>query len=157
MRKVCPDDAKFILDLLNQPSFIKFIGDRGVRSVEQARAYIATRFTESYKVNGFGLYLMLRKIDAASVGICGLVKRDTLPEPDIGFALLPQFERQGYAFEAASATLNFARKNLCLQRILAITTTDNASSARLLVKIGLSFEQEITSGDETLRLFAINF
>ncbi|MEO8647570.1 MAG: GNAT family N-acetyltransferase, partial [Acidobacteriota bacterium] len=119
--------------------------------------YIATRFTESYKVNGFGLYLMSRKADAVSVGICGLVKRDTLPEPDIGFALLPQFEHLGYAFEAASATLEFGREILSLERILAITTTDNASSARLLEKIGLSFEREIIVGDETLRLFAVNF
>jgi RimJ/RimL family protein N-acetyltransferase len=157
MREIAERDAEFILDLLNQPSFIQFIGDRGVRGVEQARDYIATRFTESYRVNGFGLYLMAKRSDAVPVGICGLVKRDTLPEPDIGFALLPQFEGLGYAFEAASATLEFGRDKLGIKRVLAITTTDNARSARLLEKIGLLFERDITVGDETLRLFAVNF
>lgn len=154
LREVEPADAPFVLDLLNQHSFKKYIGDRGVRTVEQAAAYIQSRFIDSYNTNGFGLYLMERKSDWVAVGLCGFVKRDTLPHPDIGFALLPQFEKLGYAFEAASACMTYGRETLGLSHVLAITTLDNQSSGRLLEKIGLSFEREIEIGDETLKLFA---
>ena len=154
--EVEPDDDGFVLDLLNQPSFKRYIGDRGVRSLEQAREYIATRFTKSYKENGYGLYLTELKADATPVGLCGFVKRTELDDPDIGFALLPQFERRGYAFEAAAAVMRYGREKLGLRRVLAITTLDNESSGRLLEKIGLSFEREIVLGDETLKLFSFN-
>jgi RimJ/RimL family protein N-acetyltransferase len=154
LREVTKGDAEFVLELLNQPSFIQFIGDRGVRTVEQASDYIDTRFTTSYRDNGFGLYLMELKAGGEPAGICGFVKRDTLPEPDIGFALLPQFEKQGYALEAAAATMKYGREQLGIDRVLAITTLDNESSGRLLEKIGFLFEREIEMGDETLKLFA---
>jgi len=154
LREAGPADAPFVLDLLNQYSFKKYIGDRGVRTLDQAEDYIASRFTASYRANGFGLYLMERRSDSAPVGLCGFVKRDTLPHPDIGFALLPQFEKLGYAFEAASACMRYGREKLGLTRVLAITTLDNESSGRLLEKIGLPFEREIRIGDETLKLFA---
>lgn len=153
LSEVTDGDAEFVLDLLNQPSFKKFIGDRGVRTREQACEYIGTRFTDSYRANGFGLYLMELKTDATPIGLCGFVKRDSLPDPDIGFALLPQFERKGYAFEAASATMIDGRERLGLPRVLAITTIDNESSGRLLEKIGLLFEREIELGNETLKLY----
>lgn len=154
LRKVTANDAEFVLKLLNQPSFKRYIGDRDVRTLEQAREYIATRFTESYIKNGFGLYLSELKQDGTPIGLCGFVRRDTLPDPDIGFALLPQFERQGYAYEAASAAMEYGRAQLGLRRVLAITTLDNQSSGRLLAKIGLAFEREIVIGDETLKLFS---
>ena len=100
------------------------------------------------------MYLVQRKADSQAVGICGFVSRESLPHPDIGFALLPQFEKQGYAFEAAAATMHHGRKTLNLRRVLAITTTDNISSCRLLKKIGMKFESEIEIGDEVLNLFA---
>lgn len=154
LREVEPADADFILDLLNQLSFKKYIGDRGVRTVEQARQYIATRFTNSYQENGFGLYLIELRTDRTPIGICGFVKRRELDDPDIGFALLPQFERKGYAYEAADAVMRYGRETLGLLRVLAITTLDNESSGRLLEKIGLSFKQEIVLRDETLKLFS---
>ena len=154
LRELTSEDAAFVLDLLNQPSFKKYIGDRGVRTVEQAREYIETRFLHSYRTHGFGLYLVERKSDSQAVGICGFVSRVTLPGPDIGFALLPQFENQGYASEAAAAMMQYGRRILNLTRVLAIATTDNISSRRLLEKIGLKFEGEIEIGGEILNLFA---
>ena len=154
LREIESTDAGFVLDLLNQPSFKKYIGDRGVRTTEQAREYIATRFTNSYEENGFGLYLVERNVDGTPIGVCGFVKRRELDDPDIGFALLPQFEKNGFAFEAADAVMRYGRETLGLLRVLAITTIDNESSGRLLEKIGLSFKHEIVLRDETLKLFS---
>jgi RimJ/RimL family protein N-acetyltransferase len=154
LREVESSDAGFVLDLLNQPSFKRYIGDRGVRTIDQACDYIATRFTKSYDENGFGLYLVELKEDATPIGLCGFVKRNELGDPDIGFALLPQFEKSGYAFEAAEAVMRYGREVLRLSRVLAITTLDNESSGRLLGKIGLSFRRNIVLGDETLKLFS---
>ncbi|NOT48068.1 MAG: GNAT family N-acetyltransferase [Acidobacteria bacterium] len=155
LREATADDAAFVLGLLNQPSFKKFIGDRGVRNLDQAREYIRTRFSNSYRDNGFGLFLMELKNSAEPIGLCGFVRRDTLPDPDIGFALLPQFEKQGYAFEAASATMHYGRETLGLARVLAITTLDNEASGRLLEKIGLAFDSELELGGENLKLFSV--
>jgi len=154
LREVTAADAEFVIELLNTPKFKAFIGDRGVRTIEDAAKYIEGRFTKSYIENGFGLWLMGRAADAVAVGICGFVSRNELPDPDIGFALLPQFERQGYAFEAADAVMRYGRESLSLSRVLAITTLDNESSGRLLTKIGFVFESEIEMGGETLKLFA---
>ncbi|MCC6328641.1 MAG: GNAT family N-acetyltransferase [Acidobacteria bacterium] len=154
LREVTAADAEFILELLNTPKFKAFIGDRGVRTIADAAKYIEGRFTKSYIENGFGLWLMERAADGGPVGICGFVSRNELPDPDIGFALLPQFERQGYAFEAADAVMRYGRETLKISRVLAITTLDNESSARLLGKIGFEFEREIDMGGETLKLFA---
>jgi [ribosomal protein S5]-alanine N-acetyltransferase len=154
LREITEDDAPFVLDLLNQPSFKKYIGDRGVRTIDEAREYTETRFINSYRTNGFGLYLVALKADSSPIGICGFVSRETLPAPDIGFALLPQYEKQGYALEAALATMEYGRDKLGFARVLAITTTDNDSSRRLLEKIGLKFESEIETGGEVLNLFA---
>ncbi len=156
LREVTAADAEFILELLNTPKFKAFIGDRGVRTIEDAAKYIEGRFTKSYIENGFGLWLMERAADTEAVGICGFVSRNELPDPDIGFALLPQFERQGYAFEAADAVMRYGRESLSLSRVLAITTLDNESSGWLLTKIGFVFESEIEMGGETLKLFAAN-
>jgi RimJ/RimL family protein N-acetyltransferase len=151
------EDAEFILDLLNQPSFVKYIGDRNVRTVEEARQYILTRFVASYERYGYGFYLVEVKENIAPAGICGLIKRDQLPDADIGFAFLPDYWSQGYAFESAQAVMNYAENVLKLKRILAITTKDNESSGKLLNKIGLKFERLIHLNEEELKLFSVDF
>lgn len=158
LRKLTANDAEFILDLLNQPSFIHYIGDRGVRTLEDASRYILTGAVTSYERFGFGLYLTLLKGGQVPIGICGLVKRDTLKDADIGFAFLPQFWSKGYAFESASAVLAYARNMLGLKRILGITTPDNQGSIHVLEKIGLKFEQmvKLSEDDVELKLFAVD-
>lgn len=156
LREVTENDAEFILDLLNQPSFIRYIGDRNVRNVTQAREYIESRFTESYKKFGFGMWAVELKETKAPIGICGFVKRDTLPDADIGFAFLPQFCGKGYAFESAVAVMKYGRDVLNLKRVLAITSQDNENSGRLLEKINFKFERLIKLPHETeeLKLFS---
>jgi len=155
LRNVSTDDAEFILDLLNQPSFIQFIGDRGVRTLDNARDYILKRLIDSYERFGFGLYLTLLKDNKVPIGICGLVKRETLKDVDVGFAFLPQYWLKGYAFESASAVLAYGRNNLGLQRIVGIATPDNHGSIRVLEKIGLKFEKmvKLSEDDIELKLF----
>ena len=141
MRHLSPEtDAEFILRLLNEPSFLQYIGDKGVRSLEDARGYIRNGPMKSYEENGFGLYRVGRKENDRAIGICGLIKRDTLAEPDIGFAFLPEYWHQGYAHESAAGVMRHARDVLRLDRILAITSPHNEASARLLGKIGLRFQ-----------------
>ncbi|MGI8466847.1 MAG: GNAT family N-acetyltransferase [Pyrinomonadaceae bacterium] len=151
-------DADFILNLLNQPSFIQYIGDRGVKNLSDARLYIESKFIESYRRFGFGLYLVELKQDKTPIGICGFVKRDTLPDADIGFAFLPQYWSQGYAFESARAALDYGKSILGFRRILAITTKDNDSSGKLLAKVGLKYERMIRLSDEEdeSKLFSSN-
>lgn len=156
LRRLSLDDAGFILVLLNEPSFLRFIGDKGVRTLEDARKYILTGPMASYERHGFGLYLALRKQDGASIGICGLLKRDSLPDVDVGFAFLPEFCSQGYAFEAASAVMAHGRGVLGLKRIVAVTAPDNHGSLRLLDKLGLRFERMVRLSEEgpEVKLFA---
>jgi RimJ/RimL family protein N-acetyltransferase len=154
LRHVVDTDAAFILDMLNQPSFIQHIGDRGVRDLDQAREYIESRFAKSYRDHGFGMYLVELKEDGSPLGICGLISRDTLPHPDIGFSFLPQYWSKGYAREAAEASLKHGKEVLGINRVLAITTKDNDSSGKLLERIGLKFEKLIIQGDEELKLFS---
>jgi RimJ/RimL family protein N-acetyltransferase len=159
LRKLTLDDDAFILDLLNQPSFIQFIGDRGVRTLEDARAYISTRLIDSYERFGFGLYLTLLKESEAPIGICGLVKRESLKDVDIGFAFLPQYWMKGYAFESASAVLVYARDTLGIKRITGIATPDNFGSIRVLEKLGLQFKKmvKLSADDVELKLFVLDF
>ncbi len=158
LREIRKDDAEFILELLNEPSFHKYIGDKGVRDISSAEAYIDSNFQKSYRENGYGLWLVATKNDDTKLGICGLVNRDTLDHPDIGFAFLAKYERNGYGYESALAVLEHGRINLRIPTIVAITTTDNVASGRLLEKIGLSFEEFIeTPNGEELRLYSITF
>lgn len=156
LREVTTDDAEFILGLLNESSFIKYIGDRNVRTIRQAREYIESRFTESYKQFGFGMWAVELKEINQTVGICGFVKRDSLPDADIGFAFTPQFERKGFGFETAAAVLRYGRDNLNLRRVLAITSQENESSIKLLEKLGFKFERliEMPNDAEKLKLFS---
>jgi len=148
LRELSPDDADFILVLLNTPTWLQFIGDRNVKNVEQARKYIAEGPLRSYRENGFGLSLVELKESDIPIGVCGLLKRDGLEYPDLGFAFLPQYTKKGYAFEVASATIAFACANLRISTILAVTTPDNERSIRLLSKIGFAFENMVTLPDK---------
>jgi len=130
-------DAPFILRLLNEPSFLEFIGDRGVRDLEGARRYLKSGPLASYRRFGFGLYLVTRRSDGAALGMCGLLKRNALDDVDIGFAFLPEHWSQGYAHEAAEAVLTHARRRLRISRVVAVTTPGNRASIRLLEKLGL--------------------
>jgi RimJ/RimL family protein N-acetyltransferase len=147
-------DAAFVLRLLNEPSFLRYIGDRGVRNLDDARRYIGDGPVAGFAKHGHGLMRVDRKSDGITVGMCGVLKRDALPEPDIGFSFLPEYWSQGYALESASEVMRHARETLGLGRILAITSRDNGPSMRLLGKLGFRFERMIAFGDEELRLFA---
>jgi RimJ/RimL family protein N-acetyltransferase len=155
IRRLSSDDADFIVELLNQPSFLQYIGDKGVRNTDDAVRYIQTGPQASYEQFGFGLYLVELKDSGTSIGMCGLIKRDSLPDVDVGFAFLPDYWSRGYAFEAASAVLNYGRENFGLTRIVAITSLDNAASIRLLERIGLRYEGLIKLADDQaeVRLF----
>lgn len=148
LRELAEADAPFILQLLNEPSFIRNIGDRGVRSIEDARHYIANGPQASYARFGFGLYLVELGDPSTPIGICGLLKRDHLPAPDIGFAFLPAYWSQGYGIEAAAAVRDYARDALDLPRLLAIVNPLNASSIRLLERLGFSYESLTRLGAE---------
>lgn len=157
LRRMTTDDAPFILDLLNEPSFHEFIGDKGVRDLEGARRYILDGPVASYERFGFGLYLVVLKIDGSPIGMCGLLKRDSLPDVDVGYALRPAWWGQGYAFEAASAVLAHGREMFGLRRIVAITSPDNAASKALLEKLGLRYEATLSlSADRDTDLFAVD-
>jgi RimJ/RimL family protein N-acetyltransferase len=158
VRRLTEGDAEFMLGLLNEPSFLRFIGDKGVRTLEDAREYLRKGPMRSYDRFGFGLYLTMRKDDGAPIGICGLVKREALDDVDVGFAFLPPFWSQGYAFEAATEVLGYARGTLGLGRIVAIVSPDNDRSIQLLERLGLRYErmiQLVADGPE-IKLFASN-
>jgi RimJ/RimL family protein N-acetyltransferase len=139
LRPFTTDDAPFILTLLNEPSFLRYIGDKKVRTLEDARQYLLNGPIASYERNGFGLCPVELKDSQTAIGMCGLLKREELPDPDIGFAFLPDFWNKGFAFEAAAAVMNDARARLKLNRILAIVNPDNYASIKLLERLGLKF------------------
>ena len=157
LRQFTSDDATFILELLNEPSFIQNIGNRGARSVSDAIKYIETGPVASYARNGFGLYLVELKESGESIGMCGLIKRDALAYVDIGYAFLPKFWSKGYAVESALAVKEQAR-SLGLKHLVAITDPSNMSSIRVLEKIGLTFEKmiKLSSDDIELKLFGVD-
>ena len=153
LRRLTVADASFMRDLVNEPSWIRFIGDRGVRTVEDARAYLVKGPMAMYERCGFGLWLCEARASGEALGICGLIKRDTLEDVDIGFAFLPRFWGQGYAHEAAAAVLDYGREVLELDRIVAITSPDNVPSIRLLEKLGLRLEKTIELAGAPTQLF----
>lgn len=140
-------DAGFILELVNEPAFLQFIGDKQLRSQADAREYLLNGPIDSYRRHGFGLYKAVRKVGATPIGMCGLLQRDSLPDPDIGFAYLQRHWSRGYAVEAAKAVLRYARFDLRLHRVAAIVNPGNHSSIRLLKKIGMRFERTISMAD----------
>jgi ribosomal-protein-alanine N-acetyltransferase len=142
IRELTPGDGAFILELINEPAYHRYIGDRGVRDVAGAEKYLREGPMASYAKNGFGLWLVELK-DGTPIGMCGPIRRDTLEHPDLGFALLARFAGRGYAHEAASAVLAHARSVLKLDLILAITAPENPASIKLLGKLGFRFERMI--------------
>lgn len=141
LREFTLDDTDFIIELLNSEGWIKFIGDRNVKTEEQARTYLIDGPMKSYSINGFGLSMVESKEDGTPMGMCGIIKRENLVHPDIGLAFLPEFNGKGYAFEIAAATLQYAKNTLGLSNVSAITLADNERSIRLLERIGLTFIQ----------------
>jgi RimJ/RimL family protein N-acetyltransferase len=156
LRQLNAGDAAFMLELLNEPSFLRNIGDRGVRTIEEATRYILRGAVESYARHGFGFWMVELKDAGTPAGICGLVKRDALPDVDIGYAFLPRFWSRGYAHEAAAAVMVYARGTLGLKRVLAIVNPDNAGSIRVLEKLGLKFDRLVRLSDDEpeIMLFA---
>ncbi|GJM42403.1 MAG: alanine acetyltransferase [Ardenticatenaceae bacterium] len=142
------DDAQFVLNLVNDPGWIRFIGDRGIHTVTEAETYLKDGPMASYFANGFGLYLVRRRLDKVQLGMCGLVKRPSLTHVDIGFAFLAEHTGQGYAFEAATAVLNHAQNDLNLHPVVAITDPDNVRSIKLLQKLGLQFKEMVTLAED---------
>jgi RimJ/RimL family protein N-acetyltransferase len=158
LRWLSADDAAFILELVNDPAWLRFIGDRGVRTLADARAYILNGPVEMYRRAGFGLYMVELRQNATPIGMCGLIERAGLEDIDIGFAFLPAFYGQGYAYESASAIMQYGQDTVGLTRIVAITAPDNQRSIRLLTKLGLSFENMLRLGEDQpeVMLFAWN-
>ena len=157
LRQFVEDDAPFILELLNDPAFIKNIGDRGVRNLDDARSYITNGPVAMHERYGFGLLAVELKDSGLPIGMCGLIKRDSLEDVDLGYAFLERHRGKGYASEAAAAVIDFGRKTVGLKRIVAITAQDNKGSINVLQKMGFHFEKLIILPDETeeINLFAL--
>jgi len=155
LREFEEEDAGFIFRLLNSPGWLKFIGPRGIQTEENAKDYINSKLRKAYAELGFGFYLIELKSSGESAGMCGLVKREGLDDVDVGFALLPEYEGMGYAYDAAAAIVEYAGKTLHIKTLSAITIPGNKSSIRLLEKIGLRFSKmiRIPNDPEELMLF----
>jgi RimJ/RimL family protein N-acetyltransferase len=152
LRQLDNGDAAFIFELVNSPGWLEFIGDRHVRTVSDAVDYIQNGPVKSYAAHGFGLSVVELKTDGTPIGLCGLLKRDYLDHPDIGFAFLPDFMGQGYACEIASATIAHANETLNIPIILAIVMPTNERSIRLLEKVGMTFHQTLVSPTDQTEL-----
>lgn len=151
-------DAGFVLELLNEPSFIRNIGDRGVRSIQDAESYVQEGPLRSYASLGYGLFLATLRSTLEPIGVCGLMRRGALEHADLAYAFLPSFHRRGFAVEAATAMLRMAREGLAMEHVLAITNPDNVASMRVLEKLGFRFVgMKRMPGDESdVRLFQID-
>jgi len=154
LRQLALNDADFILELLNEAAFLQFIGDKGVRTLDEACTYLRKGPMDSYERHGFGLYAVCLP-DGTRTGICGLVRRDGLADVDVGFAFLSRYHSRGYAVESAAAMLKFAKQVLGLQRVVAITAPENFGSIAVLEKIGLKFEKMVKVAEHgpELKLF----
>jgi len=159
LRHLQAADAGFIVELLNDPSWLRYIGDKNVHNADDALGYINNGPIDSYQRLGFGLYCVERQDNGAAIGLCGLIKRATLPHIDIGFALLPAYFGQGYILEAAQAVIDQGRREYGLRRLLAITSPDNHASISVIRKLGLQAQGSVTLGDPALPtlLFAIDY
>ncbi|MES2770078.1 MAG: GNAT family N-acetyltransferase [Bdellovibrionota bacterium] len=137
-RRTNDSDAEFMKKLMNSPGFIENIGDRNIKTLEDAKVHIASKYTASYEANGYGLFTVELR-NKTPIGTCGLVKRDPKEDPDIGFAYLPEFWGKGYAIEAALGVLDYSKNILKLKRVLGITIPSNIGSIKTLEKAGLKF------------------
>jgi RimJ/RimL family protein N-acetyltransferase len=148
-------DAPFIFDLLNSPNWLEFIGDRSIKSLEDAEKYIQDSLLKSYQENGFGLWRMELKSKNIPIGLCGLLKRETLDFPDLGFAILPDYEGFGYMSEVAKVTVSHAKTSLKLEQVLATTTPTNLASQKVLLKTGFKRVREIEMNKEIVYLYSL--
>ena len=157
MRRLTRDDADLLLAVWNDPTFIRFVGDRGIRTITEAVAGFEEGPLKLYEEYGYGPFRVALKASDTPIGICGLFRRDWLDEPDIGFGLLPEFCGHGYGFESAEAVVKHARSELRLPRLAAIVSPDNKASIALLEKLGLQFERMATTGEDEheVRVYAI--
>jgi [ribosomal protein S5]-alanine N-acetyltransferase len=157
LREIGDADAAFLLELLNEPAFIRNIGDRGVRTVAEAATYIHDRFTTAYERYGFGTWMVELKSSGEPVGTCGLIKRDTLGDIDLGFAFFERHWSRGFGFESTSAVMDYGWKVAKLSRLIAVVASHNTPSIRLLEKLGFSYEKmvRLKPEDPELMLFAI--
>ena len=155
LRRLEEHDAPFILELLTDPDWLRYIGDKGVHDLDDARRYIAEGPVAMYARHGFGLFLVGRKPSGAPMGLCGLIRREGLDDVDVGYAFLPRFRGCGYAEEAAAEMVRFARDRVGLGRLVAITTPENERSIRVLEKLGFAFERlmRLTPESREVRLF----
>jgi [ribosomal protein S5]-alanine N-acetyltransferase len=155
LRKMSTEDASFILEMLNDPEFIKFVGDRKVRTLEDAERYIAQGPTATYESHGYGYYVVELKETGVPIGMCGLRARNGLDAPDLGYSFLSAYRGRGYATEAAAALLQYARTVLGLSTVTAICSPDHNASIAVLKKIGFSYDRDLRlPGDEVeLSLF----
>ena len=158
LRQLTSDDAPFILELVNSPGWLQFIGDRNVHSIDDALRYLNEGPIKSYKQNDFGLSCITLKSSGEPIGICGLLRREFLSDPDLGFAILPQYEGFGYMQEVAAAYLAYIHQHLKLPTVFAITVPHNQRSISLLERLGFSFIDELhLSGEiEPLFLFRVD-
>ncbi len=153
-REYGEDDGAFMLELLNSPGWIAFIGDRNVHTIAEAKSYIFERLMPYYQKNGYGfLVVTLKDTNETPIGICGFIKRAELEHVDFGFAFLPQYMGMGYAFEISEKLLPYAKTDLKVETLLAITTLNNIRSIKLLEKLGFSFDKTIDFDGEELRLY----
>jgi len=150
------NDALFTIELLNSPGWLQFIGNRNVSNEVQAKSYLENGPIKSYGENGYGLWLVEKKEDNVPIGMCGIINRASLDNPDIGYAFLPEFTGHGYAFEIANATLKLAKDTLKIPVIAAITTDSNLKSIRLLDKLGFKFKRRIFFQDDNEELLLYN-
>ena len=148
LQPVKMEDAEFILELYNSPNFIKFIGDRNLRTVEDAENYIKEKFLPHVEKHGFGSYVIVTKSDTKKIGNVGIYVRDGLDAPDIGFSFLPEFEGKGYGFEASKKLMEIAFSEFGLKKISAITTKENIASQKLIEKLGLKFQSIVQLPDD---------
>ena len=159
IRPLNEDDAPFVNRLYNSAGFLRYIGDKNIRSEEDARRFLRDGPIRMYRDEGVGLCMVEDRETGTPLGTCGLIKRDTLEDIDIGYAFLPEFEGRGFASESARAVFEYGRDELKLQRVVAITQGDNAGSIRVLEKLGLHFEKNIEEPEDApaLALYAWNF
>ena len=148
LRRITPDDADLMLAIWNDAAFVRYVGDRGIRTPDQARAAIREGALRLYSDFGFGPYCMVLRADGTRIGICGLFQRDNLEHPDIGFSVLPEYCGAGYASEAAKSVVAFARDDLGISMLTAIVSPENAVSIGLIEKLGLRYDRGITMPDE---------
>jgi RimJ/RimL family protein N-acetyltransferase len=155
LRPMTVADADFVIELLNDEAFLRYVGDKGVRTREDARRYVREGPAASYARHGHGLYLVELREGCEPAGVCGVLKRDALPHADLGFALLPRHRSRGYAFEAATAAIADARERVGLRRLLAITSPDNETSIALLRRLGFGSQGLTVLSGEQVRLFSL--